>query len=130
MFFDNKVDFSQLSPLTLAYLGDAVFEILAREHVVGIANRPTNELNKMSVAIVNATAQCNGIKTIMDLLDDDEMTIYKRGRNAHANHGAKSAGSAVYHASTGLEALFGYLYLKGDNDRIKFLFNEILKNQN
>lgn len=129
MFFEKDIDFSGLSPLTLAFLGDAVYDILAREYVVGIANRPTNELNKMSVSLVNATAQYNASKVIMDMLSDEELAVYKRGRNAHANHGAKSAGVAEYHASTGLEALFGYLYLKGETERIVFLFNKIIENK-
>ena len=130
MFIDKNVDVSSLSPLTLAFLGDAVYDVLAREYVVSLANRPTNELNKMSVSIVNATSQYKATKKISEFLTEEEMVVFKRGRNAHANHGAKSAGSAEYHASTGLEALFGYLYLKGENERIVFLFNEIIKNEN
>lgn len=127
MFFNKKVDPSQLSPLTLAFLGDAVYDMLAREKVVSEANRPANDLNRLSVEIVNASAQSKGSKIIFDLLTEEEQAVFKRGRNAHTNHGAKSAGSAHYHAATGLEALFGYLYLKEQTERIVYLFKKIIE---
>lgn len=113
------------SPASLAFLGDAVFGLMVREALVKNANRPADKLHKLSVKAVNAAAQCEGAKKIMPMLSDDELAVFKRGRNAHTNHTPKNQTEGDYHYATGLETLFGYLYLKGETDRLRELFDII-----
>ena len=113
----------QFSPLTLAFLGDAVYELCARGRVVAEGNRPVNDLHKASVGLVNATAQSNAFDRISDLLTEEELAVYKRGRNASASSTPKHADIADYRRATGVEALFGYLYLKGELARVQELFD-------
>lgn len=119
------MDNSQYSPLTLAFLGDSVYELLVREALVKIANRPGSELHKEKLEFVSAAAQADAFHTIEDMLSSAELDIFKRGRNAHTNHTPKNMSVADYHAATGLEALFGYLYLEGEHDRMNELFQKI-----
>lgn len=106
------------SPLTLAYLGDAVYEIIIRTIIVEKANAPVNKLHKRSSALVKAETQANIIKKIEENLTDEEESVYKRGRNAKSNTVAKNATMVDYRMATGFEALIGYLYLKEDFGRI------------
>lgn len=124
-FTDREINASQLSPLNLAFIGDCVYEILVRETLVAQANRPVSDLHRESVKYVSAKAQTQAYEKIKDLLTEEETAVFKRGRNAHPGHSPKSATQGEYHCATGLEALFGYLYLKDDFFRIKELFNEI-----
>lgn len=117
------------SPLALAFLGDAVFGLLVREKLVCEANRPADKLHKLSVKSVNANAQAAGAKLIMPHLTDDELSVLKRGRNAHTGHTPKNQSEGDYHYATGLESLFGWLYLKHDDDRIRELFEMINQNE-
>lgn len=110
------------SPLTLAYLGDAVYELCARQWVLSQGNRPVNELHKMGVELVKADAQSAALAKLEGLLSEEELSVYKRGRNANTNSSPKHANLADYRRATGLEALFGYLYLKGESQRIQQLF--------
>ena len=112
----------QLSPLTLAFLGDAVFELLVREELVTQANAPVGRLHKKAVGIVCAGAQSDAVAVLEPLLSEEEADIYKRGRNTNGHHVPKNADPAAYRRATGLEALFGYLYLKGETMRIRELF--------
>lgn len=121
-FVDKKVNPKQLSPLNLAFIGDCVYEMLVRESLVTDANRPVNDLHRESVKFVSAKAQTAAFERIKDILTEEEMTIYKRGRNAKVGHSPKSATEGEYHCATGVEALFGYLYLTEQPDRIKELF--------
>ena len=89
------------------------------------ANRPPAELNARKVALVNAKTQSNIMEIIRDLLSEEELAIYKRGRNAHTNHNPKNMTVAEYHAATGFECLVGYLYLSGKTNRLKELFETI-----
>ena len=114
-----------LSPLTLAFLGDAVFEIMVREELVCEANRPVRKLHNLAVERVKAASQAEGAKKIMHVLTEEETTVLKRGRNATTNHTPKNALEGDYHYATGLEALFGYLYLQSKFDRLRELFNLI-----
>lgn len=102
---ENNIN--NLSPLTLAFLGDAVYGLLARKHLVLEANRPADKLHKLSVKTVNAAAQAKAAKLIMPHLTDDELSVLKRGRNAHTNHTPKNQSEGDYHYATGLESLFG-----------------------
>ncbi len=118
--YPEKVDPRTLSPLTLAFIGDGVFELLVRERLVCEGNRPAGALHKRSVAMVRAEAQAEAMDRLLPLLTETEAAVYRRGRNAHT-----SRNSEEYHKATGLEALFGYLYLQGDIGRLQGLFQQI-----
>ncbi len=115
----------QLSPLTLAFVGDGVFDLFVREEIVCSANRPVRELNKLKVERVCCEAQARLFEAIEQELTEEETDVFRRGRNAHTTHTPKNASPSDYHTATGLEALFGYLYLSGRTDRIR----ELLKRQ-
>ena len=119
--------YKDMSPGALAFLGDSVFELLVREALVKEANRPSGDLHTEKVKYVSAAAQAKAFEIIKDELSDEELDIFKRGRNAHTSHTPKNMSSADYHAATGFEALFGYLYLKGDKARLLELFEKIFK---
>lgn len=123
---DINSDIHELSPLTLSFVGDSVYDLLVRQHLVSLANRPVKELNQMKVTLVNCKSQAESAKVIMEYLSEDELDVYKRGRNVKVNSVSKHSSIADYHAATGLEALFGYLYLSGNTERIKELFMMIL----
>lgn len=112
------------SPQTLAFVGDAYFGLLVRLRLAKV-ERPVGELHAMSVKLVNANAQAKGVEAIMDMLTEEELSVYKRGRNAHQKHTPKNSSVAEYHAATGLEALFGYLKLNGTPERAEQLFDVI-----
>lgn len=116
-----------LSPLTLAYIGDTVYDLFVREALILEANRPANILHKLSAKRVCASAQAYAAQTLIDreILTEEEVSVLKRGRNAHSNHIPKNASERDYHLATGLEALFGFLYLSGNNDRLRVLFTLI-----
>lgn len=124
-FNDTKIQPRQLSPLNLAFIGDCIYEILVREALVCEANRPVNELHRESVKYVSAKAQTEAYAKIKGMLTEEETAQFKRGRNAKVGHSPKSATDAEYHTATGIEALFGYLYLSGKTERIKQLFAAI-----
>ncbi|MBO7179235.1 MAG: ribonuclease III [Clostridia bacterium] len=119
----TKAEAKQYSPLTLAFLGDAVYSLLVREMLLKTANRPTNALHKDSIKLVNANCQAEMIKKVLDELTEEEEAIFKRGRNAHSGHVPKNQSDADYRYATGLETLYGYLYLIGDFKRIMYIFN-------
>lgn len=116
----NDVDIRALSPLTLAFVGDGVYELMVRETLVSLANRPNGELHRLSVSMVRAEAQSAAMDIILPLLSKEETAVFRRGRNAHTQ---RAGGD--YHRATGLEALFGYLYLTGDIERLRFLFDAV-----
>ena len=122
---DIKAD--TLSPLTLAFTGDAVFSLFVREMLVCDANRPVGKLHKLSVNWVKAEAQSKGMRAILPLLTEKETEIFKRGRNAHTSHTPKNQSGCDYHYATGFEALVGYLYLKDETERLSLLLNEVIK---
>ncbi|MDE6658536.1 MAG: ribonuclease III [Eubacterium sp.] len=124
-FIDKEIQPKQLSPLNLAFVGDCVYEMLVRETLVCDANRPVNDLHRESVKFVSAKAQTEAFNKIKDCLTEEEMAQFKRGRNAKVGHSPKSATDAEYHTATGVESLFGYLYLSGNLERIKELFKII-----
>ena len=111
------------SPLTLAFLGDAVYSLLVRNMLSLAANKPTGKLHKESITYVNAAFQANMIRELLPNLTENEAAVFKRGRNAHSAHSPKNQSDADYRYATGLEALYGYLYLCGNTDRIKEIFN-------
>lgn len=111
-------DLRTYSPLTLAYIGDAVYELVIRTMIVEEGNAPVNKLHKRSSALVKAAAQAQLIHAIEPLLNEEELGIYKRGRNAKSYTTAKNASVIDYRTATGFEALMGWLYLKGDHQRM------------
>lgn len=113
----------EYSPLVLAYIGDAVYELLVRQYILSQGNAPVNVLNKKARSIVNAAAQSAVYDKIKDVLTEDELAVCKRGRNAKSHTVAKNQSVTDYRRATGVEALFGYLYLSERNDRISELFN-------
>ena len=111
-------DLRTYSPLTLAFIGDCVFDLVVRSVIVCRANRQPNKLHKLKADIVKAPTQSDMAKAIMDDMTEEEKAVYKRGRNAHSYSSAKNASIQDYRRATGLEALIGYLYLLNRNDRI------------
>lgn len=120
----------QMSPLTLAFLGDAVFELLVRQSIVAKGSMPVGKLHRECVKFVCAKAQSGAMDIIMDSLTEEELDIFKRGRNATSATVPKNADPADYRRATGLEALMGFLYLKGDFKRIDHLFKMIISPKN
>ena len=115
----------ELSPLVLAYIGDAVYEILARTRVVSLGNAPVNKMNSKARRIVNAKSQCEAYFKLADILTDEEAAVFRRGRNANSYTHPKNMDINDYRHASGLEALFGYLYLSGRTDRITELFEYV-----
>ncbi len=125
--YDKDIKVDTLSPLTLAFTGDAVFSLFVREMLVCDANRPVGKLHKLSVNWVKAEAQSKGMRAILPLLTEKETEVFKRGRNAHTSHTPKNQSGCDYHYATGFEALVGYLYLKDETERLGLLLNEVIK---
>ena len=122
---ENIHDPKSLSPRALAFVGDCVYSLLVRERLVIGKSCPAGALHVQSVKMVNAAAQAEAIYHVIDLLDSEERQVFKRGRNARVSATPKWVSEADYHAATGLEALFGWLYLSGKNQRIRELFDVI-----
>lgn len=116
----------QYSPLTLAYIGDCVYELFVRTYLISGANYHVKQLHRAATALVNAKAQSDLYLKIQDMLTDEEMSIYKRGRNTNS-HPPKNANLRDYKSATGVEALIGYLYLKGDSARISELMDKLIE---
>lgn len=114
----EEVDIREYSPLTLAFIGDCVFDMVIRTVIVGRSNSQPQKLHKKKANIVKAPTQSELVQVLMDELTEEELTIYKRGRNAHSYTSAKNASIADYRKATGFEALLGYLYLTNNEDRI------------
>ena len=116
---------AQYSPLTLAYLGDGVYELLVREMLVKKGNMPNGRLHAEATHYVSAKGQSEGFLKIEPFLTEDELHIFRRGRNADSTPN-KNNDIEEYKRATGLEALFGYLYLSENTERIKELFGKIV----
>jgi len=112
------------SPLTLAFIGDAVYDMIIRTVVVGRANRPANDLHHIAVRYVSAGAQARIITALSDRLTEEESAVYRRGRNAKPKTKAKNATLEEYLKATGFEAVLGYLYMTGRMDRVLELVRE------
>lgn len=118
-YFDVKdVDIRTYSPLTLAYIGDGIYDLVIRSIIVGRGNTKASKLHMRTSQIVKANAQAQVIEAIEDLLTEEEEEIYKRGRNAKSPTMAKNASMKDYRKATGFEALVGYLYLQDRFERI------------
>lgn len=114
----GEQDIRSYSPLTLAYIGDVVYDLVIRTVVVERANRPASQLHKTTVRYVKAETQARMIEALKELLTPEEEAVYKRGRNAKSYTTAKNATVGDYRKATGLEALFGFLYLMNRMDRV------------
>ena len=114
----KEVDIRTYSPLTLAYIGDAVYDVIFRTAVVAQGNAPVNKLHHKTIQYVKAPAQAALIESIMDELTPEEEAVYKRGRNAKSYTTAKNATTGEYRRATGFEAVMGYLYLTGQYHRM------------
>ena len=118
------------NPLQLAYIGDAVWELIVRSRII-YKGRSARHVHKDAVACVNAHAQSEAFRRIEALLTEEEADIARRGRNAHAHHAApKNQDAADYRAATALEALIGYLYLTGQEERLLTLFMQSQEDDN
>lgn len=113
----KEEDIRTYSPLTLAYIGDCIYDVIIRTVVVERGNRSVNQLHKTVVRYVNAGTQARMIEALQEYLTDEEQGIYRRGRNAKSSSTAKNASVTDYRKATGMEALLGYLYLKDEMGR-------------
>ena len=118
LFHLEDQDLRSYSPLTLAYIGDGVYELIIRTILVKKGNCPVNRLHKKASSLVKAGAQSAIMEVIEEELTPEELSVYRRGRNAHSPTMAKHATMADYRRATGFEALMGYLYLKEDYTRM------------
>lgn len=123
----RDIHITDYSPLTLAYIGDGIYEIIVRTVIVDEANRQVNKIHQAASELVKAGSQAAMIFLIMDMLTEEEQTVYKRGRNAKAVTRAKNASMSDYRTATGFEALMGWLYLTGQSDRMMKLIKEGIK---
>jgi ribonuclease-3 family protein len=118
----------QHNGLALAYLGDAVYELKIRAYLLERGMATVDTLHQEAVSYTNAEAQAEAYSLIEAMLSDEEVDIFKRGRNAKSDRKTKAASIAAYRRATGLEAIFGYLYLMGKTDRIDELLARIVHN--
>lgn len=123
-FPGKKQDVRAYSPLTLAYIGDAIYDLLIRTVVVERANRPVNDLHRITVKYVSAGAQARIAEALMDRFTEEELSVYRRGKNSKPHTTAKNATAADYSKATGFEAVFGFLYLTGRMERALELLRE------
>lgn len=120
----------EMSPLALAFLGDGVYELFVREYLVSHGNCKVKKLHGMAVELVRCEAQAQALSEILwPLLTEEERQAAQRGRNAHVGHVPKNSRIEDYHGATALEALFGYLYLKGETGRLRELFLHIIERE-
>ena len=112
------------SPLTLAYIGDAIYDLVIRTVVVGRANRPANILHHITVKYVSAGAQARILPALQERVTQEEQEVYRRGKNAKPHTTAKNASPGDYRKATGFEAVLGWLYLKNEMERVLELVRE------
>lgn len=120
----KETDVRVYSPLTLAYIGDCIYDLIIRTVVVERGNRPAARLHKETVRYVKAAAQAAMADALQDEFKEEEQAVYRRGRNSKPHTMAKNASPVDYKKATGLEAVFGWLYLKDDMERILMLVQE------
>lgn len=123
----EPIDVCSYSPLALAYMGDAVYEVLIRTRVMNRGSMQVNKMHKKSASLVKAEAQARMIQELQEELTEEETAVYKRGRNAHSASSAKNASIRDYRMATGFEALVGYLYLTGQYERLLKLVHDGLE---
>jgi len=118
-------DIKSYSGLALAYIGDAIYDLVIRTFIIEQGNAPVNKLHKKVIKLVQASAQAKHYHMIEDMLTEEEKTVFKRGRNAKSVHPSKNADISDYRTATGLEALMGYLYLTGQTTRMLELMGPV-----
>ena len=119
-----------LSSIVLAFVGDAVYTLFVRENLALKSDAKTGELNKISSTIVCAKAQAKRIDDIMGILTEEEIAVFKRARNAKKGAKAKNASVVEYNKATGFEAVIGFLYLTGNYQRLEYVLNYEVKDEN
>jgi len=123
--YDNALRLNEMSPLALAFVGDGVYDLFVREYMIAKGNCPVKKLHSRTVELVNCRAQSRFLELLQPHLSEPEADICRRGRNARVGHVPKNADIADYHNATALESLFGYLYLGGQMERLRTLFDLI-----
>jgi ribonuclease-3 family protein len=124
---DLKRKPGELPPLTLAYIGDAVQELYVRHHLIAMGEVKPQKLQQIAVRYVSAAAQAHAIQAIMDKLTEEEVAVYKRGRNAKTTSISRRANVGLYRQGTGLETLIGYLYLMGQAERLDQIMKMLIE---
>lgn len=124
-----KGDIREVPISVMAYIGDAVYELTVRLHFCSQSSAKSGALHRRSVQLVRAKAQAEAARKLLPSLTEEEQSIFRRGRNSQPGSMPRNADPADYLIATGLEALIGYLYLKGDNSRLDDLLAVILKEQ-
>lgn len=123
----TKAQIDAISNLGLAHMGDCVFEILCRAYLCARGGKKVDQLHRDTIQMVKATSQAKFVDKLLPLLTEEELSYYRRGKNAHVHAVPKSATPAEYAKATGLEALFGALYLAGRTERINELFKTVME---
>ncbi len=124
---DKELDIREYNIKTLAYMGDAVYELYIRKHVVKNSREVSNKLHKKTIKYVSAKAQEYIISKIYEILTEEEKEIYKRGRNANTNTIPKNTDLIIYKKATGFEAILGYLYLTNQKRRLEDIIRESIR---
>ena len=122
-----KRDIDAISNLGLAHIGDGVFELLCRSYLCARGGKNVGNLHRQTVALVKAPAQARFVETLLPSLTEEELAYYRRGKNSHVHAVPKGATPAQYAKATGLETLFGALYLSGQTDRLNELFHLMIE---
>lgn len=125
----TEQEIDKLSTLALAHVGDGVYELLVRTMLCKPGVGRVNDLHKKTVSLVKAPAQARAVERILPLFTEKELAVYKRGRNTKTHAAPGKASVSEYHSATGLETLFGYLYLRKEYDRIQTLFDKIMEDE-
>ena len=129
-FFQMNFDKRQvdaISNLGLAHMGDCVFEILCRSYLCAKGEKTVDKLHRDTISMVKATSQARLMDKMLPLLTEEELAYYRRGKNSHVHAVPKSCTPAEYAKATGLEALFGALYLQGQTERLNELFKSVME---
>ena len=122
-----KKEIDAISNIGLAHMGDCVYEILVRAHLCAQGRKTVQQLHQQTIQMVKATFQAKFVDKMLPILTEEELAYYRRGKNAHPHGVPKSATPAEYTKATGLEALFGYLFLSGQKDRANEIFQIVMK---
>lgn len=128
--FVEKVDLDKVSSQTLAFIGDAVYNVYIRTYLAALSSAKTGKLHVKSIHYVSAKAQARTLDLIYDILNEDEVAVYKRGRNTNISTVSKNVDVVSYKKATGFEALIGYLYLTKNIERLDFIIDESIARLN
>ncbi len=123
----TQQEINAVSNLGLAHIGDCVYELLARSYIVAHGGVTNQRMHQATVELVCAAGQARAAEALLPILTEEERDIFRRGRNSHVNSMPKNADPGEYHAATGLECLFGWLYLLGRHERINELFARVIR---